>query len=430
MTLLSLRSFHKRAPSFYTESVCLLNNAKSPVGMTDLKIKRFSGGIGNFCRCRLQILVNLFGNRFGWNGSASDFAGRNSDHGPSKTQTKTQTVPDSVLTRESRKRVEYGFGEYSLKHRAQWVFWPSRSSGEKTQWVPLSLLFVWQSELTEFFAELTEFAPKLSEAQWVLFSETVPSKQYSARFSERRNSDLGPSFWRQRERELGPLSELGAFWHDRGRRGGSQLGFHDNLSISALLYWLWYLPCIVCGSSLFNPVWAQRLWQGFDAKFTIATGAVRASIELTLHPLLCQKGADPVVGFSGFFSTKRLKNKCFFRSGFGRTDFSRIFIFWPPDFFADFLAGFFSHFCGKKCPEKSSRKIPAKILQNLYNKNPPTHFCRMAGASFWRSIHQKTMFIAQNFYNSVQAHAVYPIILSVSGTSARVNNCSRAQENL
>ena len=54
----------------------------------------------------------------------------------------------------------------------------------------------------------------------------------------------------------------------------------------------------------------------------------------------------------------------------GRTDFSRIFIFVPPDFFADLVAGFFSHFCGKKCPEKSSRKIPGKILQNLYNKNP------------------------------------------------------------
>ena len=37
-------------------------------------------------------------------------------------------------------------------------------------------------ELTEFFAELTEFVP--SEAQWVLFSETVLSKQYSARFLE------------------------------------------------------------------------------------------------------------------------------------------------------------------------------------------------------------------------------------------------------
>ena len=36
-----------------------------------------------------------------------------------------------------------------------------------------------ESELTEFFAELTEFAPK---TQWVLSSETVLSKQYSARF--------------------------------------------------------------------------------------------------------------------------------------------------------------------------------------------------------------------------------------------------------
>ena len=55
-------------------------------------------------------------------------------------------------------------------------------SGERTQWAPLSLLFVCQSELTEFSPELTEFALKLSEAQWVLSSETVLSKQYSARF--------------------------------------------------------------------------------------------------------------------------------------------------------------------------------------------------------------------------------------------------------
>ena len=81
-----------------------------------------------------------------------------------------------------RKRAEYGFGEHGFKHRTQWVFWPSPSSGERTQWVPLSLLFVCQSELTEFFAEVTEFTVKLREAQWVLFSETVLSKQYSARF--------------------------------------------------------------------------------------------------------------------------------------------------------------------------------------------------------------------------------------------------------
>ena len=81
-----------------------------------------------------------------------------------------------------RKRPEYGFGEYGFKHRTQWIFRGSLSSGERTQWVPFSLLFVCKRELTEFFAELTEFAPKLSEAQWVLFSETVLSKQYSARF--------------------------------------------------------------------------------------------------------------------------------------------------------------------------------------------------------------------------------------------------------
>ena len=58
-----------------------------------------------------------------------------------------------------------------------------------------------------------------------------------------------------------------------------------------------------------------------------------------------------------------------------RRIFSRIF---SPDFSP--------HFCGKKCPEKSSRKIPGKILQNFYNKNPPTHFCRLTK---WAKIVQK-----------------------------------------
>ena len=87
-----------------------------------------------------------------------------------------------TITDFRRKRAEYCFGEHGFKHRTQWVFRGSLSSGERTQRVPLSLLFVCQSELTEFFAELSEFAPKLTEAQWVLFSETVLSKQYSARF--------------------------------------------------------------------------------------------------------------------------------------------------------------------------------------------------------------------------------------------------------
>ena len=38
-----------------------------------------------------------------------------------------------------------------------------------------------------FFAELTEFAPKLSEAQQVLYSETILSKQYFTRFLKLSN---------------------------------------------------------------------------------------------------------------------------------------------------------------------------------------------------------------------------------------------------
>ena len=34
-----------------------------------------------------------------------------------------------------RKRAEYGFSEYGFKHRTQWVFWLSPSSGERAQWV-------------------------------------------------------------------------------------------------------------------------------------------------------------------------------------------------------------------------------------------------------------------------------------------------------
>ena len=70
-----------------------------------------------------------------------------------------------------------------------------------------------------------------------------------------------------------------------------------------------------------------------------------------------------------------------FRAGFRQNGFFADFYFWAAGFFRGFCRWIFSpHFCGKKCPEKSSRKIPGKILQNLNNKNPPTHFCRLPRA--------------------------------------------------
>ena len=54
-------------------------------------------------------------------------------------------------------------------------------------------------------------------------------------------------------------------------------------------------------------------------------------------------------------------------SVFGRTDFSRIFIFGPPDFFADFLAGFFLLIfvgkSGQKNPPGKSPGNPPKFIQ-------------------------------------------------------------------
>ena len=69
------------------------------------------------------------------------------------------------------------------------------------------------------------------------------------------------------------------------------------------------------------------------------------------------------------------------RAGFRQNGFFADFYFWAAGFFRGFCRRTFSpHFCGKKCPEKSARKIPGKILQNLYDKNPPTHFCRLPRA--------------------------------------------------
>ena len=69
---------------------------------------------------------------------------------------------------------------------------------------------------------------------------------------------------------------------------------------------------------------------------------------------------------------KKQARKSFLGSVFGSTDFSRIFIFGPPDFFSSFL--------WEKVPRKilqeNPRQNPPKFIQQ---KSPTTSFCRGSG---------------------------------------------------
>ena len=62
-------------------------------------------------------------------------------------------------------------------------------------------------------------------------------------------------------------------------------------------------------------------------------------------------------------------------------NFLRIFIFEPPDFFADFLARFFCpHFCGEKVPRKILPKVLGEIIQDFYKKIPDTFLAEGPGS--------------------------------------------------
>ena len=77
-----------------------------------------------------------------------------------------------------------------------------------------SIVCVCQSKLAEFFPELTEFAVKLSEAQWVLFSETGNSTlETVCRPFPKNKKNFGAESWESNldARMLGPNSWLELF---------------------------------------------------------------------------------------------------------------------------------------------------------------------------------------------------------------------------
>ena len=119
-----------------------------------------------------------------------------------------------------------------------------------------------------------------------------------------------------------------------------------------------------------------------------------------------------------YSSVNDLRNH-FLGPAFGRTDFSRIFIFEPPDFFRGFSRRIFSpHFFGEK--------VPRKILQENPRENPPKFIQQKSSDTFlqigrgnisWTMVHglelsplpQKKMSCRprlQDFHDSVPARTL------------------------
>ena len=91
-------------------------------------------------------------------------------------------------------------------------FWPLPSSGERAQWVPLSLLFVCQSELTEFAAELSEFSlPKQCSRSSISGTQKGPAERGHVKKRQKSSKSV--------KNILHSGSEKGVFW----KRGLSRI---------------------------------------------------------------------------------------------------------------------------------------------------------------------------------------------------------------
>ena len=112
-------------------------------------------------------------------------------------------------------------------------------------------------------------------------------------------------------------------------------------------------------------------WHLCRATWLIFCESIRANLgTLTTHtPQIWEvKSAPPWI-----WGVDRQKTLVLLGPAFGRMDFSRIFIFEPPDFFADFLAGFFSFLW---------EKVPRKILQENPRENPPKFIQQKSSNTF------------------------------------------------
>ena len=115
---------------------------------------------------------------------------------------------------------------------------------------------------------------------------------------------------------------------------------------------------------------------------------MKIASELRCTILVHSRGAVLFIFFKPFWDSglstlcfggrkKPININNFLGSVFGRTDFSRIFIFEPPDLFADFVTRFFLVvFIGKSAQKNSPGRSPAKSSKIYTTKIPDTFLQR------------------------------------------------------
>ena len=76
----------------------------------------------------------------------------------------------------------------------------------------------------------------------------------------------------------------------------------------------------------------------------------------------------------------------------GKTDFSRILIFVPPDFFRGFSRRILSPQFGGKVPRTTLQENPRQNPPKFMQQKSPTHFCRGAGPTVFAKAKQRQKF--------------------------------------
>ena len=181
----------------------------------------------------------------------------------------------------------------------------------------------------------------------------------------------------------------------QGSSGTSQQKVHSKVRQSLChrvslwyLFWPWLeLVKAIWGSQMSLQQWVLMMPQKMSRQIKQERRAQNHTFGSGYLPVGWGSSAWRGGGQKVRYVTRNPVKPNFLGSVFGRTDFSRIFIFEPPDFVADFVAGFFLLiFVGKSAQKNPPGKSPTKSSKFYTTKIPDNFLQRGQAKTSWRDI--------------------------------------------